>query len=511
MPSRLIALLASFFLAAAALRADVRCAAIFSDHMVLQRDQPVAIWGDAAPGEKITVEFAGHTAATAADGEGHWRAELPAMPASAESRTLTVRGHNAVSFADVLVGEVWLCSGQSNMEKPLGPRKGQKPTDNYQDEIRRADHPLLRLYKMPWFGKPKKNVLGMTWVRCTPDTIQHTEFSAAGYYFGRKLQETLGVPVGLIDSSFGGTQIEAWLPESAFASTPAIRDLRDVKYFAWVKHVQATDLYQSMIAPLAPYTLRGFLWYQGENNVMEADGAIYTAKLRALIDSWRAAWEQPQAPWYFVQLAPFDYSKWTIFPQQLTPEELPVFWEAQARALTLPHTGMVVITDLVRNLHDIHPTNKRDVGLRLANLALEDTYGHADLLAHSPSFAAMTALPDGRIAVRFNDAGTGLKTRDGKPATDFTLAGPDCRFVPAQAEIEGDRVIVSSPDVNTPVAVRFGWHETATPNLVNSAGLPAVPFRTDDWPVVRDIPRPPKPGATAERADGKWPAGTKTK
>jgi sialate O-acetylesterase len=486
---------AALLLLAASVRADVRCASIFTDHMVLQRDRPVAVWGDASPSESVTVEFAGRKTATRADADGHWRAELPAMPASAESRTLSVHGSNTVTFSDVLVGEVWLCSGQSNMEKPLGPRKGQKPTDDYEEEIRNATHPLLRLFQMPQYGKPQKGVLGLQWVPCTPDTIKETNFSAAGYYFGRELLNALNIPIGIIHSSFGGTQIEAWIPDSAFGSHAAIRDLRHVEYQAWVKGVQATELYDSMIAPLVPYTLRGFLWYQGESNVMQSDGAIYTDKMRALIESWREAWSEPAAPWYFVQIAPFDYSKWDKFPKQQTPEELPVFWEAQTQVLKLPHTGMVVITDLVKNLHDIHPTDKKDVGGRLARLALEDTYGR-HILAHSPRFSSMQRDGDGRLALRFTDTGTGLQTRDGKSPTDFTIAGRDRHFVPAHAEIDRDVVIVSSPDVKDPVAARFAWNETATPNLVNSADLPAIPFRTDDWPVARERPKPVEPAVS---------------
>ena len=473
-----------------ALRADVRCALVFSDHMVLQRERPAAIWGDAAPGEAVTVEFAGKRQSTTATADGRWRVQLDPLPASAEPRTLTVRGRNTVTFSDVLVGEVWLCSGQSNMEKPLGPRQGQKPTDDYEEAVRQANEPRLRLFEVPWYAEPKPGVTGLCWVRCTPETVVSTEFSAAAYYFGRELVRELGVPVGLIHSSFGGTQIEAWMPAAAFAADPELRDLVHVHYFAWVKGVQPTELYQSMIVPLEPYTLRGFLWYQGETNCMNGDGAIYTAKMRALIESWRAAWHDPAAPFYYVQIAPFDYSRWDKFPELLTPEALPLFWEAQTATLAIPHTGMVVTTDLVADPHDIHPTDKRDVGLRLARLALAETYGRSDLLARSPRFAAMRALPGGQIELSFGDAGAGLATRDGRPANDFIIAGQDRRFVPATAAIQGDRVIVSSPEVAQPVAVRFAWDETANPNLVNSAGLPAISFRTDSWPVVATRPKP---------------------
>ncbi len=482
-------------LLSATLGADVRCAAVFGDHIVLQRERPVLIWGEAGPGEAVTVEFAGQRKSATATPAGQWRVQLDPLPASAEARTLTVRGTNTVAFSDVLVGEGWLCSGQSNMGKPLGPRKGQKPTDNYEEEIQQANYPQLRLFQVPHYGKSQESVTGLCWVACTPETIQSTEFSAAGYFFGRELLRELGVPVGLIHSSFGGTQIEAWMPAEAFAREPDLRELAHVRYSAWGKGVQATELYQSMIAPLAPYTLRGFLWYQGETNCMNAEGAIYTEKMRALIASWRAVWNDPAAPFNYVQIAPFDYSQWDKFPKHLTPEALPLFWEAQTNALAIPQTGMVVTTDLVADMHDIHPTDKRDVGLRLARLALAETYGRRDLVAQSPRLESMQVRAGGRIELRFSHTGTGLVSRDGRPLNDFAIAGADRHFVPAEAVIQGDTVIVSSPQITQPAAVRFAWDETANPNLANSAGLPAVSFRTDSWPVTAERPAPATPSA----------------
>lgn len=484
----LLILLGSLGLAVA-LRATVSCPVLFTDHMVLQREQPVRIWGEAAAGEQVTVEFAGQHHETVTPADGHWQVFLDPMAASAEPRTLTIRGHNTLRFTDVLVGEVWVCAGQSNMGKPLGPRKGQRPTNNYQEAIREANHPQLRLFKMPWYGRPKQGVIGLRWVRCTPETVAGTQFSAAGYYFGRKLLRTLDVPVGLIQSSFGGTQIEAWIPKEGFAADPALRGLEKVRYPAWVKGVQATDLYHSMVVPLEPYTVRGFIWYQGESNVMEAQGPIYAHMMRALIRTWRAGWQAPDAPFYYVEIAPFDYSKWDKFPRLETPEALPVFWEAQTSVLSLPHTGMIATTDLVKDMHDIHPTDKLDVGRRLARLALSETYGRHGLLAQSPRYAAMRRLSGGRIEITFKHCGMGLTTREGGAPDWFTLAGADRHFVPATATITGPAtVVLSSPQVPDPVAARLGWNELANPNLVNSVGLPAIPFRTDDWPVKIERP-----------------------
>jgi sialate O-acetylesterase len=246
-----------------------------------------------------------------------------------------------------------------------------------------------------------------------------------------------------------------------------------------------------MVAPFTGFAVRGFLWYQGETNCMNAEDLIYAHKQRALIKTWRMAWNEPGAPFYDVLLAPFAYSHQKKWAKQLTPEALPALWEAQEAALDVPHTGMVATTDIAGSGKDIHPTDKRDVGLRLARLALADTYGRRDPAAHSPRYRAMERERESnRIEISFAPAGP-LHSRDGKPLTDFAVAGNDRVFQPATATIAGDRVIVSSPLVVEPVAVRFGWNELAMPNLVNEAGLPAMPFRTDDWPLVLEITEAP--------------------
>lgn len=474
--------------AAAGLHAEIRCPAIFGDHMVLQRDQPVVVWGSGNAGETVTVTFAGQSTETTTDTTGHWRVTLSPLRANAEPRTLTVQGRNTLTFNDVLVGEVWFCSGQSNMEKPLGPRSGQKPTDNYEAELKRADCPTLRLFQVPQSSKPKPNDGSLAWAACTGDVLMQTRFSAAAYYFGRELQRELGVPIGLIHSSFGGTRIEAWMPPTAFRRDLELTDLPNQKYFAWVKGVQATELYESMVAPYLPYGVRGFLWYQGEANVMNAEHVVYAKKLRALIDTWREAWGRPAAPFYFAQLAPFFYSGQKKWEKQLTPLALPAVWEAQLAVLGAPHTEIVATSDLAGDGRDIHPTNKRDVGRRFAALALADTYGR-NVTAKAPRFrSSRRSLFGNKVTVQFSSS-EGLKSRDGQPLTSFEVAGKDQQFHPATARIDGDRVVVASPDVPRPVAVRFAWTELAMPNLVNAAGLPALPFRTDEWPMVLEVPK----------------------
>ncbi len=490
-PMRFISLLFSLSLAAGPLQA-VSLPAVFSDHMVLQCDRPVNVWGEADAGEEITIRFGEHRATATADPEGQWQAELPAMPASAEPRELVVSGSEERRFRDVLVGEVWLCSGQSNMEKPLGDKRGQRPTDNHLSEIAAARHPRMRLFQVPHHGEVSRPEQQMRWLPCSPESVVATEFSAAGYFFGRELLVNLEVPVGLIHSSFGGTMVEAWTPRAAIEAEPRLEGVLETEYFAWVDGVQATELWRSMVEPLVPYTLRGFLWYQGEANAMTGESAEYATKLATLVKGWRQAWSNPEAPFYYVQLAPFNYSAWDSFPAWLTPRGLPLFWEAQAAALDeIPHSAMIVTTDLAGDGRDIHPTNKRDVGLRLAHLALRETYGDERRVVHSPRVASAEFGDDGRVVLEFEHVGGGLARADGNPLGQFELAGKGRDFHPAEARIVDDgRVEVVSSLVARPVAVRFAWHETATPNLVNSAGLPAVPYRSDDWPVANTREKP---------------------
>ena len=484
MPSALLrplALALSLVLAGPRLAAEVRCAKIFGDHMVLQRDLPVPVWGEAAPGEQVAVEFAGQTRTATAGADGHWRVTLAPLAASAEPRDFRVKGATALAFSDVLVGEVWFCSGQSNMEKPFGPRKGQRPVNDHELEIAAARYPRLRLYQVPRTDQKQDAPGRFTWLPCSPEALQTSDFSAVAYTFGRQVHQTLDLPVGLVHASFGGTFIEAWMPPEAFAAPP-LQGLERRHLQAWVEGVQPTELYRSMVAPHAPYAARGFLWYQGETNLMNGDVALYAEKQTALIETWRRAWERPDAPFYGVLLAPMDYSKWEKFP--VTPEALPAFRAEQVRALSAPSTGYVVTTDLVADTHDIHPTDKRDVGLRLARLALAETYGRKDIPAHGPVFASLRATQEGTGLELSFESSAGLRSRDGLPLTGFTLAGEDRVFYPADAKIEMGKVIVSSPAVPRPVAVRLGWHETANPNLVSAAGLPTTPFRSDDWPLT---------------------------
>lgn len=458
--------------------AAVQCPRLFAEHMVLQQGKAVPVWGTAAPGEAVTVTFAGQSKSAKADAEGRWRVSLEPLAASAEPRTLAVQGENRLEFADVLVGEVWFCSGQSNMEKPLGLRKSQRPTEGYELELAASTYPLLRLFQVPRTDLKQDGPGALRWLPCSPEALKSSDFSAAAYYFGRQLSQALGVPVGLIHASFGGTRIEAWLPQEGYEE-PKLRGLEKEKYAAWVPGVQPTELFESMVKPYAPFGVRGFLWYQGETNCMLPD-PLYATKQTELVAQWRRVWEDPEAPFFGVLLAPFEYSKRP--KAAVTPEALPAFWEEQSRALSAPRTGYVVTTDLVSDVGDIHPTEKREVGDRLARLALAEVYGRDDIPARGPQFASLKEI-DGALELRFDHA-AGLHTRDGLAPDEFAVAGADRVFRPADARIEDEKIVLRSPEVPKPVAARFGWRETARPNLVNGSGLPAAPFRTDDWEVA---------------------------
>lgn len=475
---------------------------IFSDNMVLQRGIPLKVWGWADPGQSVEVSFAAQKKTTQAGADGKWTVTLDPLPANAEPAELNVAaGNQRVAIKNVLVGEVWICSGQSNMEWTL------RDTDKAKETIAAANLPLLRQFKVPHVtnAKPQKDLPG-DWAVCSPATAAN--FTGVGFHFGLQLHQALKVPIGLINTSWGGTRIEPWTDPEGFKVSEQLKDISDLianadqvhrqnqiakldQLEAWVKQSRAsleqggnlpafpggppehplnggdrpTGIYNAMIAPLVPYGIRGAIWYQGESN--NGEGMLYFEKMKALISSWRRLWALGDFPFLYVQLAPYKYNK---------PEALPGIWEAQLAALTIPNTGMAVITD-IGNVTDIHPRNKEEVGRRLSLWALAKIYGQGGQEYSGPIYKSMKV--QGNQAILTFDHAAGLKSLDGKPLTWFTIAGEDKKFVEAKAEISGNAVVVSSDAVAKPVAVRFGWHETAEPNLANGAGLPASPFRTD--------------------------------
>jgi sialate O-acetylesterase len=462
--------------------AQVRLPKIIGSNMVLQQNKIVPIWGFAPAGVKIKVSFGKQIKETVTDTSGHWMVNLEPMKASGKPGRLIISGKDTViTLVNILVGEVWLCSGQSNMEytMKLSPKfaKPAKSDDLAAEELKKAHNPEIRIFLVEKkLGAP--DVITKGWNIARDSALM--PFSAIGYFFGKELCQKLNVPIGIISSSWGGSRIEPWTPAEAYNESPVFKE--DVtKDPGRLDGIATGTHFRSMVQPLAPFTIRGFLWYQGESNCMLNETSRYTEKMKLLIDSWRSAWRDAGLPFYYVQIAPYYYThrkdKFTH-----TPETLAEFWEAQTATLKIPNTGMIVVSDLVDNLADIHPSYKWEVGRRLSLWALAKEYGQGKLIYSGPMYKQMSIKGD-KVEIGFTYGENGLSSSDGQSLTWFTIAGPDGKFVPARAVIEGNKVVVSSPEIIAPVAVRFAWDEAAMPNLVNKEGLPAVPFRTDqpEW------------------------------
>lgn len=452
-------------------RAETRLHPLFTDHMVLQQNSKAPVWGWAKPGEKITVKGSWSAKATGsvkADESGKWKVILPTNKAGGPYK-VEVQGENLITLNDVMLGEVWICSGQSNMAWPLGIHQGLTPVDNAEQEVANANYPNIRLYIVERVAKdePQETCAG-NWQMCDSKSVHN--FSAVAYFFGRHLNQTLNVPVGLIMTAWGGTPVEHWTSERALMSHP------ELQAGVMKRKAQPTDqfgqkhsvLYNGMIAPLIPYAIRGAIWYQGESNVGRA--YQYRSAFPLMIQNWRDDWKQGDFPFYFVQIAPFS----GYGGQGLSAE----LREAQMMTLSMKNTGMVVVTDLTPNLGDIHPSAKQDVGKRLALWALAKTYGKK-VTYSGPLYRSMK-IEGNKIRLFFDHVDGGLVLK-GDALTEFQIAGSDQQFHPATAVIEGRTVVVYSDKVPNPAAVRFGWGDASVPNLFNRAGLPASPFRTDQW------------------------------
>lgn len=482
-----VVLLTAVFTLASPAFADVQLPGIISDHMLLQRDMPVRIFGKAVPGEAISVAFRTQTVQTVTDATGRWEVWLKPLNAG-PAASMTVQGANTISIADVLVGDVWVGSGQSNMQWAVWQ------ADNADLEIASAKFPQIRLFYVPrkTSSVPVEDV-DAKWVVCSPETVR--EFSAVLYYFGRQLHQDLKAPIGLIHSSWGGTPIASWLSGPALVGNPKLAPFltywqnavlqypeNQSRYEQSVKKWEAngsqgarlaaplgpghphepTTLYNAMIAPLIKYTIKGALWYQGETEAGRAQGDIYGDALTTLVSDWRRAFSQGDFPFYWVQLANYGNANknghWMLVQ------------EGQVKATALRNTGIAIIND-IGNTTSIHPTNKQDVGRRLAMLA-------ADTGA-SPLYRQFTREADA-IRIWFDHTGKALKVRGGGPLTGFQIAGPDGKYVTATARIDGVTVVVSNPGVSDPRAVRYAWDYNPDANLINEWGLPASLFRTNE-------------------------------
>lgn len=478
-----------------AARADVKLHGLFSDNMVLQQNVPITIWGWADDGEEVTIHFRNQEVKTMAK-EGKWKVQLKKLKAGGPDE-LKVSAKNNFIFKNVLVGEVWVASGQSNMEWPM--RASFDPTN----EIAKTANPNVRLYTVPKLkaANPVTDVKA-SWQECTPQTTPN--FSAVAFYFARELQKAHQVPVGIVNTSWGGSPAEVWMSEEMLQANPQyVKSLLEPAASAWKNYEEArakfeeqtaslkqeglpqtnrapyapwkpSELYNGMIAPLIPFAIKGAIWYQGESNADRAHQ--YRTLFPDMIRNWRRDWGQGDFTFLLVQLAPFMKIK--DQPGDSTWAELR---EAQALATkVLPKVGMAVITD-VGDEKDIHPKKKERVGERLALAARGIAYGEKTVYS-GPIYKSMKVKED-MIRLSFDHVGSGLEARDGE-LKGFAIAGDDKKFVWAQAEIQGNQVVVSSPKITEPVAVRYGWADYPVVNLWNKNGLPASPFRTDDFPMV---------------------------
>lgn len=444
---------------------------VLSDNMVLQRDAKVPIWGSGKPGEKISVEFDGQQKSAVADKNGSWRVNLDRLKESRSGKTMKIKGDNTIEIKDILVGDVWLCSGQSNMGYTLKNIIGGK------EIAAKSANSALRLFQVSrvWNRTPQNDVKAKWKVS---DPSSSAGFSAVGFLVGQALEKQTNVPIGLLDISWGGCRIEAMTPKESFTEA----GVKQEEIAAFHKTIDELDkkadndlrkdkqrlptvLFNAMVHPVTPFAVKGLVWYQGEDNHYE--GARYTEKLKAFIHGWRKYFENQNLPMYVVMIPPWQYNK-------ENPTQLPEFWRAQqVFAETDPHAGYIVTTDC-GDPKDIHPKNKVPLAARMAALILYKEYKQGDDSVMSPTMAGCS-VKNGEVTVTFNHP-NGLKTRDGKSVSHLELAGSDGKFFPASGEVKDEKLMVKSPEVKDPAYVRFGWDKLANPNLVNKRDIPVYPF-----------------------------------
>lgn len=467
-------LIISILSCSALLHAQLSVPQILSSNMVLQQGQKVPVWGKAKAKETVQVSFGKQILKTKADTAGNWKVELKPLQATFQPQSLIIKTKSSkIILENIVVGEVWLCSGQSNMQYRMKllpqfapPAKGKNLAAL---ELEKPVNPLIRVFNQDRDGKP------CSWQMA--DSISLVNTSAAGYFFGKDILKQLNVPVGIITSAIGGTRIETWTAQSAYEKSAHFAGQMKA-HKGKIDGSEVGEWYKIMIAPLVPFAVKGFLWYQGENNCGINDKQ-YAEKYQVMVNYWRIEFNLPSAPFYYVLLAPHIYSdrmhKGTSKP--VTAEALPIFRQQQINAKNIvKNTDYVCVSDLVDNLKDIHPSYKWEIGDRLAKLALSKTYQVDSLVCSGPRFSDVH-ISDDSILVKFDHVGKGLKSNDRRRLNWFEIAGSDGVFRPAIADIKGiDKVKVYHPEIKNPVFVRFGWHETAMPNLVNSEGLPAVQF-----------------------------------
>jgi sialate O-acetylesterase len=446
-----------------ALFAKIILPSVFADNMVLQQSSTVAIWGWSDPGETVKIVAGWNekdTIKVKANNSSKWTTAIKTIGAGGPY-SIRILGSSRLELKNVMLGEVWICSGQSNMEWSVNAK-----IINGEEEAAKANHPNIRIFHVQKIGAeyPQQDC-NATWTVCSPETMRST--SAIGYFFARELQQKLNIPIGIIVSAWGGTPAEVWIEKSRIEKNATLNNHKYNEKYDWWPGTPGT-LYNSMIAPFVPYGIAGAIWYQGESNCNNHQ--IYSELMKTLIENWRSDFKK-DFPFYLVQIAPYTYG------DKGTSEFVREQQELITR--TVPNTGMIVISDLVDNVKDIHPRNKIDVGKRLANYALAETYKQNIGAYKSPAYQSMQLEKD-KLRVSFSNVLSGLKST-GKTPVQFLIAGDDQKFVPATAKIEGSTVILSSKLVKTPVAVRFCFDDTSMPDVLSNEGLPMAPFRTDKW------------------------------
>lgn len=444
-------------------------APLFSNHMVLQREANVPVWGRAKAGATVAVTLGEELKEAVADENGNWKVFLESRSACAQPADLVVRSNEeSLRITDILIGDVWLASGQSNMEWPL------KATNDAEQELPIADCSLLRLVDVPrrTSEKPECSAAPFEWRPCNTDTA--ATFSAVGYYFGRRLEKDLGVPIGIISCSFGASRIEAWMSREAIQAGPSDwrnsflasdgESLReDTGTATPLSHQQPSRLFNGMVSQLIPFGIRGVIWYQGENNA--AAHRSYAESSQRMIEDWRQRWGQGEFPFLYVQLAAYE----------IGGEDWAYLREAQREVLNVPNTGMVVTTD-IGSRHDVHPRNKRDVGERLALVAKKVAY-QENVICSGPTFRQVS-FADAKAILSFDHLGDGLRAESSLNGFEASTNGG--AYVPVSAEIEGEQVVLDLEQMEAPIKIRYNWAAFPEGNLFNESGLPAAPFTTDD-------------------------------
>ncbi|SFS68400.1 sialate O-acetylesterase [Zhouia amylolytica] len=454
----------SLLLISLSVNAKIWLPSILSDHMVLQQNSNVTLWGwttQTAETISISTSWSDSVYTTKAY-QGKWALSIP-TPEAGGPFNISIKGHETITLKDILIGEVWFCSGQSNME--WSPLKG---LDNAENEIKAADYPKIRFFSVrKKKAEYKQDDAEGLWELCTPETMK--DFSSVAYFFGRELNTKLDIPIGLINSSWGGTPVEVWMEKQTVASNSDLKKAaQQIKDYVWWPNAPGVT-YNSMVYPFLNFTIAGTIWYQGESNRDIADS--YYKSFPLLIETWRDAWKK-DFPFYFVQIAPFKYG------DSKTNREAAFVRDAQLNTLkTVSNTGMAITND-IGDLTNIHPTNKQDVGKRLALWALAKTYGVKGIDYSGPLYSDYEIYRN-KILVSFDHVEK-LMTKQ-RHISCFEIAGEDKVFYPAKAKIKGNKVQVWAKEVPNPVAVRFGFTNEALPSLFDESGLPASAFRTDNW------------------------------